>query len=358
MVTLQALTVLELRAKLAAAEALAAAAAPAASRNGNSAQPAGTVPDLLTAFVEAHNTGLLSLGNCIQAQLDSTAAAWGYPPSSYSSSSSSTGSTVWQAAEQVLQGVTALQLPPPPPLHEYLGQQQQEEGVTAGAAALTQLNSYLDALGSRSGTSRGPVSDAVRSVTVGLKAVLTAKLLQQKQLLLPSPGNSITSGKTAQRQLQLVRSHCELLLERLQQQPLLQAVLAVDRGDLGLIVAADEEQQQPGWVQQQQQQLLLPDADTVLQQQEYGGFEAGFGQEGDQPWDSPTEQVPLGWTGAGSFRVVQGQGGPAQQQQDHEQEDEGGDAGQSPEVVHTVAKQQAAVAAELLAKCRLKPWLS
>lgn len=312
---------LELRAKLAAVQALAAAAAAASRSNGNS-----TVPDLLSAFVEAHNTGLLSLGNCMQAQLDSTAAAWGYPPPNSSSSSS-----VWAAASRVMQGAPALALPPPQPLHHFL-QQQQQQGTAA--AALAQLTAYLDALSSSS-EGAGGVSDAVRSVATGLRAVLTATLLQQKQLLLPSSnGSSRSSG----RQLALVRSHCELLLERLQQQQPLQAWLVVDAADLGLIVAADQEQQQPGWWQQQ--------TGGVGGQL---GYEGGAGlldeEEGPQPWDSPRQQVPLVWHVQGQDRA----GGD-------EEEEEVFD--QSPEVAHTVAKQQAAFAAELLAKCRLKPWLA
>jgi hypothetical protein len=330
----QALTVLELRAKLAAVEALAAAAAAASSSNGNS-----PVPDLLSAFVEAHNTGLLSLGNCMQAQLDSTAAAWGYPPSSNSSSSTS---SVWAAASRVMQGAPALALPPPQPLHDFLQQQQQQQQGT-GAAALSQLTAYLDALSSSSNEGAEGVSEAVRSVATGMRAVLTATLLQQKQLLLPSPsGSSRSSG----RQLSLVRSHCELLLERLQQQPPLQAWLAVDASDLGLIVAADQEQQQPGWWQQQVGGVV----GQQQQQQQALGYDAGVGllddDEGPQPWDSPMQQVPLGWHAQGQAGAVGGE----------EEEEEVFD--QSPEVAHTVAKQQAAVAAELLAKCRLKPWLA
>jgi hypothetical protein len=346
----QALTVLELRAKLAAADAVAAAAG-GSGKNGSSGSMHAPVPDVLSACVEAHNTGLLSLGNCIKAQLDSTAAAWGYPPSGYSSSSS----TVWAAAEQVLCGAAALQLPPPPPLQDF----QQQQQVGAGAA-LAQLTSYLDALSSGTSSSNssstGRVSGAVVSVATGLKAALTVKLLQQKQLLLPS---SDSNSKSLQRQLQLVRVHCDLLLERLQQQPLLQAMLTVDRSDLGLIAAADEEQRQPGWWQQQQQLLLAAgeyDAQQQQQQQSgYGGFTLGFVDERPQPWDSPTEQMPVGWNAAGSFRL-EGAGAAAQHQQG--EGGEGGDLDQSPEVAHTVAKQQAAVAAELLAKCRLKPWLT
>lgn len=332
-VCVQALTVLELRAKLAAVQALAAAAAAAAASNSNG-NGNSAVPDLLSAFVESHNTGLLSLGNCMQAQLDSTAAAWGYPPPDSSSSRS-----VWAAASRVMQGAPALALPPPQPLHHFL--QQQQQGT--GAAALAQLTAYLDALSSSS-DGPGGVSEAVRSVATGLRAVLTATLLQQKQLLLPSSSNG--SSRSSGRQLALVRSHCELLLERLQQQQQLQAWLVVDASDLGLIVAADQEQQQPGWWQQQQ-------AGGVggQQQQEQLGYEGGIGllggeEEGPQPWDSPRQQVPLGW------QHGQGQDRAGEDGEDEEVFD------QSPEVAHTVAKQQAAVAAELLAKCRLKPWLA
>lgn len=48
-----------------------------------------------------------------------------------------------------------------------------------------------------------------------MHAVLTAKLLQQKQLLLGGSSNG-SSSRVAGRQLQLVCGHCDLLLDRLQ----------------------------------------------------------------------------------------------------------------------------------------------
>jgi hypothetical protein len=331
---LQALTVLELRAKLAAATAAAAAGS-----NGSS----GCV-DVLSAYVEAHNTGLLSLGNCLEAQLDSTAAAWGYPPTIYSGSSSI---DAWQAAAQLLRDAPSLQLPPPPPLYDFLQQQQQQ--VSAGAAALAQLTSYLDSCGAAEAEGGGGVSAAVAAVAQGVRAILTARLVQQKQLL-PSSSSS-RSSRASERQLQLVRSHCELLLERLQQQPVLQVMLTIHRGDLQLIQAADSQQQQPGWWQQQQQ-LLLQGDESSLQVAEQGLHHDDSGDDGTGGW--PGGDVLWGEEGGDPT------GAAAQQQQQQQLGDAGGDPGGdgSPEAARSTAKQQAAVAAQLLAKCRLKPWMT
>jgi len=364
---LQALTVLELRAKLAVAEAWAVAAAGSNSSNGSNGRAGhdglGHVPDVLTAFVEAHNTALLSLANCLAAQLDSTAAAWGYPPSSYSCSSSNRDgcreSSVWSQTERVLQGAAVLQLPAAPPLDHYLHQQLQQKGEQdAGAAAIAQLASYLDFL-SRGGQSNGSgrVSEAVASVATGLQALLTAKLVQQKQQQL--------GGQVSRQQvLLLVRSHSELLLERLQQQVLLQVVLSVSGSDLGLICAADEQQRQPGWWQQQ---VALAAAELRAQQQQEQGNGGGdrLGAAAGPP-DSPKELMPLGWDAARGFAAngaslgVHGMDGAEQQLNGAGEWAAVGDQGLkedgSPEHVCSTAKKQAAVAAELLAKCRLKPW--
>jgi hypothetical protein len=334
---LQALTVLELRAKLAAAAAAAGSIGSNGS-NGNS----GCV-DVLSAFVEAHNTGLLSLGNCLEAQLDSTAAAWGYPPTSYSSSSSD----AWQPAGQVLRDAPSLQLPPPPPLHDFLQQQQQQQ-VSAGAAALAQLTSYLDSCGAAGAEGgAGGVSGCVAAVAQGVRAILTARLVQQKQLL--------ASSRASERQLQLVRSHCELLLERLQQQPVLQVMLTVHRADLQLIQAADSQQQQPGWwQQQQQQQLLLQGGESALQVAEQGSGDDDAGDDrAGQAGGWPSGGVL--WGDEGALTAEQRTPGKAQQQQQQQQFEH---AGASPEAARSTAKEQAAVAAQLLAKCRLKPWMT
>jgi hypothetical protein len=316
---LQALTVLELRAKLAAAEVLAAAATTGSNGSSNVSAPA---PDVLTAFVEAHNLGLQTLAECLTKQLHSTAAAWGYSPSEYSSSNVS----VWEQMGGVLEGAAGLRLPPPAPLQDFL--QQQHGGV--GAAALAQLTSYLEALSrSSSSDSWGGAPACVGSVASAVHAVLTAKLLQQKQLLLGGSSNG-SSSRVSGRQLQLVRSHCELLLDRLQQQSLLQEVMLVDRADLQLIAAANEAQQQPGWRQQLQEQLLPQGLLQGAEQQQQHPIEKWgvFDLDQAQPWDSPTEVVSVGLQG-----------------------DAGGDDGeqQSLEQVLLDAKQQAAEAAVMLA---------
>lgn len=320
---LQALTVLELRAKLAAAEALAAVATAGSNGSSNGSVPA---PDVLTAFVEAHNLGLQTLAECLTKQLHSTAAAWGYSPSGYNSSKGS----VWEQMGCVLEGAAGLQLPPPPPLQDIL--QQQHGGV--GAAALAQLTSYLEGLSrSSSSDSWGGAAACVGSVASAVHAMLTAKLLQQKQVQLGRSSNG-SSSRVSGRQLQLVHSHCELLLERLQQQKLLQEVVLVDRADLQLIAAADEAQQQPGWLHLQEQLLppgLLPGAEQQQHSTETWGV---FDSDQTQPWDSPTEVVSLG---------LQGDAGVD-------------DTGQlSPEQTRFEAQQQAAKAAELLARHGLKP---
>lgn len=343
---LQALTLLELRAKLAAAAAQAAGGVGVVSNGssrfaaglfGRPADDVGVPPDVLTAFVEAHNTGLLSLANCLEAQLDRPAAAWGYPPPT-SSSSRSGSDSVWSTTQHMLQGVAQLQLPAPPPLaHNLLEQQQQQQhygssnSTNPGAAAIAQLSSYLDSLAAASaadGASFGGrlVSPGVSSAAAGVKSMLASRLVQQKQLLLAPP--TATTGAAArghvERQLQLVRTHCELLLQRLQQQALLQVVLYIDAADLALIVQADEQQQ--------------------LEQQQLDNGGGGVVEDGALA--SPSSRAlgtPIpGWPSSA----------------EEEAEDAAGleRSSASPDALCSTAKKQAAAAAELLAMCRLKPW--
>lgn len=152
------------------------------------------------------------------------------------------------------------------------------------------------------------------------------------------------------RLFQLVRAQCELLLERLQQQSVLQVVLLVDAADLQLICKADEQQRQPGWWQQQVQ--LGAAAIAQARQQQQGGTNTRPAIWSPEPV-SPAQLVPLGWHQGVDAAVTDGVlGGVGGASAGVVQEA----SSSSPEAMSTIAKQQAAVATELLARCRLRPW--
>lgn len=200
--------------------------------------------DVLAAFVAAHQGAVEQMAACLQQQLDSPATAWGYPPTSYSSSSSNTlGLPSGGKLQAVLQALSGMQLPPPPLLQQFYYDPDRQAAVSAADAPVAQLRCYLAQLEELG----GPLGLHAAAVWVLLRQRLPQHAAAAAQGRLRA---MVPAGAQHQQQLSGVVAACEELLGLLAQDLMPLGSVLLDQASVGTLQAAVQEQEAQGMQQQ------------------------------------------------------------------------------------------------------------